>query len=127
MSDVTSVPHRTKCVSGIVRCTRRIASTSEAFSNSIGEALACGVPVVTTDIGDSATLVGDAGHVVKVDDSVAMGTACLEILQMTEAERRRISLRARERMQQHYEIGVIANRYLELWESIVALPRRQVA
>jgi glycosyltransferase involved in cell wall biosynthesis len=103
------------------------ASTSEAFSNSIGEALACGVPVVTTDIGDSARLVGDAGRVVPVNDSAAIAASCLEILQFSDEQRRELSRRARERMQRHYEIGVIANQYLELWQSVAAIPRRRAA
>jgi glycosyltransferase involved in cell wall biosynthesis len=94
------------------------ASTSEAFSNSIGEALACGVPVVTTDVGDSADLVGDAGRIVPIGDSAAMAAGCLELLSLDAGSRMAIQRQARERMAERFEIGVIAERYLQLWSDV---------
>lgn len=96
------------------------ASTSEAFSNSIGEALCCGVPCVVTDVGDSAQLVGSAGRVVPSQDTAAMANACLEILDLLPAERECLSHSARDRMVKEFEIGAIANRYSEIWAEVIA-------
>ena len=95
------------------------ASTSEAFSNSIGESLCCGVPCVVTDVGDSAWLVDDAGWVVPSHDAPAMADACLQILTATQASRADLSRRARHRMSQHFDIHVIARQYRDIWQDVL--------
>jgi teichuronic acid biosynthesis glycosyltransferase TuaC len=47
------------------------------------EALACGLPVVTTPVGDNAYFVkdGDNGYLSPVDDAAAMATALTRTLQ----------------------------------------------
>jgi glycosyltransferase involved in cell wall biosynthesis len=58
----------------------------EGFSNAIGEAMACGVPCVVTDVGDSAWIVGDTGIVVPARSPELMMNAWQELLDRRQAE-----------------------------------------
>lgn len=74
------------------------ASLSEGFSNVIGEAMACEVPCVVTDVGDSAHIVGDAGIVIPPADPAALTAAWQQLLAAPPAALRERGARARARI-----------------------------
>ena len=92
----------------------------EGFSNALGEALSCGVPVVATDVGESRSSVGDSGLVVPPEDAPALGAAIGELIALEPDARRRLGASGRERMLRNYGIAAIAARYRRLYEEILA-------
>jgi len=77
------------------------SSTGEGFSNSIAEAMACGVPCVVTDVGDSAALVGPTGSVVPPADPPRLASAMVEAAAALSAEARE---QARLRIERNYSL-----------------------
>ena len=93
----------------------------EAFSNAIGEAMACAVPCVVTEVGDSARIVGETGKVVPPRDGRALATAWSELLAAGEPSRRSLGLAARGRVEALYSLRAVVQRYEALYQA-VALP-----
>ncbi len=87
------------------------SSFGEAFPNVLGEAMACGVPCVVTDVGDSAEIVGDTGRVVAPGNMAALGDQLVDLLTLSMAERKALGLRARERVRDRFEISEVTRRY----------------
>jgi len=94
-------------------------SRREGFPNVLGEAMACAVPCVTTDVGDAALIVGDTGIVVKPGDPAALADAWRTLLDMDEEARRDLGRRARERVIAHYALDRIVDEYLTLYRAVI--------
>ena len=100
-----------------------LVSTShgEAFPNVLGEAMACGVPCVVTDAGDSAEIVGDTGRVVSIGDMEELANKVLQLLKMSVEDRHTLGRQARARIQAHYEIAKIVKQYESFYEGVASV------
>lgn len=95
------------------------SSYGEAFPLVLGEAMACGVPCVATDVGDSAIIVGDTGRIVPPRDPAALAAAWKKLLRMGPEARARLGAAARKRIADNFSLPVIAARYERLYKDTV--------
>lgn len=99
------------------------SSYGEAFSNVLGEAMACGVPCVVTNVGDSAYIVGDTGQVVLSGDMNALAAAMEGLLTLPPDEKAALGTRARARVAEHFEIEKVVQQYETFYDGLVEIGR----
>ncbi|HNS26699.1 MAG TPA: glycosyltransferase [Steroidobacteraceae bacterium] len=91
-----------------------LPSFGEAFPSVLAESMACGVPCVTTDVGDAAAIVGTSGIVVPIGDMTALVKGIDELLEEdAETQRRRATL-ARARVAEMFDISTMAAAFEQL-------------
>ena len=96
------------------------ASVSEAFPVAIGEAMACGTPCVVTDVGDSARIVGRTGIVVAPEDPAALAEGWRKLIEAGPEVRRRLGREARQRVEEHFALPVVVERYQSIYAALAA-------
>jgi len=93
-------------------------SLYEGFGLPAGEAMACGVPVVSSDGGALPEVVGDAGIVVPVGDSKALAQALRELL-ADDALRASLGRKGRARMEQQFSWRLAAVHLVDYYRRIL--------
>lgn len=97
-----------------------LSSCTEGFPNVLGEAMAMGVPCVSTNVGDAAVLLGDAGEIVPARDSLALATAVRRLLELPLTERQALGEKGRERVERDFSMATAARRFADLYASLAA-------
>lgn len=98
----------------IAVCSSRV----EGFPNAVGEAMATGVPVVVTDVGDTRQLVGTAGAIVPAGDPDALASGIERLCALGSFGRSRIGAAGRKRVFERFSLPVVTQQYELLYESL---------
>lgn len=95
-----------------------LSSRGEGFPNVLGEAMACGVPCVSTDVGDCAEIVANTGLIVAPGSPDKLAEAILRLVSIGAEERRALGEMARARILQNYTLQSVVDRYEEVWRDL---------
>ena len=91
----------------------------EGFPNVLAEAMACGVPCVTTDVGDSAAIVGDTGVVVSPRNPAALAAAWERLRREGRDGRAARGAAARRRVADRFTLAAMIEAYRTLYRELV--------
>ena len=94
-----------------------LTSVSEGFPMAVVEAMACGRPIVCTNVGGVPEAVADAGIVVAPRDPYAVAEACITVLTDHEL-RRRMAAAARSRVLELFTLRESLEAYRRIYEHL---------
>jgi L-malate glycosyltransferase len=98
-----------------------LPSLSEGFSNVVLEFMACGKPVVATDVGGNREAVahGETGFLVAPGDSSGLAGAILRLLEK-EDERNKFGAEGRARVEEFFELSRMIKEYQKTFAGIIS-------
>ncbi len=96
-----------------------VPSEYEGFGFPAGEAMACAVPLVSTDGGALPEVVGDAGVIVPSKNPQALAKAIGDLFE-NPAERARLSEAGRRRMVEHFSWDRTAQEFTQHYHQVIA-------
>ena len=95
-----------------------IPSLYEGFGFGAGEAMACGVPLISTDSGGLKQVIGDAALKIKPGSVNEIEEGILKLF--TEEEiRQELAEKGRERMEEFFDWKIAASAYIEVFKKII--------
>jgi len=95
------------------------SSVTEGFSNAICEGMACGIPCVVTDVGDSASIVGNTGIVVPPENPEQLAAAIIRFVHLTGEERKSMGEAARARIEEKFSIARMVRSTEEVYDKLL--------
>jgi glycosyltransferase involved in cell wall biosynthesis len=96
-----------------------LSSIGESSSYALAEAMACGIPAVSSDVGDARDVVGATGAIVPPAHPQVFSDGIQRLASMQSAERARLGIAARERIVKNYSFKTMVDAYQSLYRAVL--------
>lgn len=97
-----------------------LSSAWEGFGLVVAEAMAIGIPVVSTISNGPEEVLGGTGTVVPVGDASALARAMQNVMSLSGTERAELVKRAQTRVAENYSLEIVTSRWLGLYADLGA-------
>ncbi len=95
-------------------------SRTEGFPNVLAEAMAMGLPCVTTDVGDAAVVLGNSGVSVPKGDSLALANGLQHVLEIPQEQRVALGGQAKERVLREFSMERCRERFEIIYRQVLS-------
>ena len=95
-----------------------IPSLYEGFGFGAGEAMACGIPLISTDSGGLKQVIGDSALKIKSGSVKEIEESIIKLFNEEEI-RKELGRKGRERMEEHFDWEISAKAYIDLFEGLI--------
>ncbi len=97
-----------------------IPSLYEGFGFGAGEAMACGVPLISTDSGGLKDVIGDSAVKIKSGSVEEIENEIISLFN-DQVKREELSLKGRQRMEDLFDWKISASNYVKVFEDIIKI------
>ena len=92
-----------------------MTSITEGFPNVLVEAMASGLPCISTDVGDAKYIVNEYGWIVPPRNAEALAQAVLTYVNSSIEDKQQLKHSTRLRVEQNFGIESVSQQYLAMW------------
>ena len=92
-----------------------MTSITEGFPNVLVEAMASGLPCISTNVGDAQYIVQELGSIVPPRDTDALAKAIMDYIHLNTSQKLELKQLTRERVEQNFSIEYVSQQYVAAW------------
>jgi glycosyltransferase involved in cell wall biosynthesis len=96
----------------------------EGFPNTVGEAMACEIPCVVTDVGDAAFVVDQTGVVIPPSQPQALAEAWGTMMDEPPSVHQARGRDSRDRILENFSISIMVQSHAEMYQVLISMPDR---